>query len=233
MSGSLGRDAGSVWSAQGLRSFGRRTAKALAQRMLPRSVAVWRGSATASAPRRVALTFDDGPASLTGEYLNVLAELDARATFFLVGEMCVEYPELVRAIAVQGHEVAGHGYTHRRFTSLTRAELEAELLGTAAVLPPTRGANKLVRPPYGAVSLATLATCARHGFTSVMWSLNSGDWRQRSAPDVANTFDEAVAPGEIVLLHEGQPWTLDALPTIIKNLRKRGHELVTVSELLA
>jgi peptidoglycan/xylan/chitin deacetylase (PgdA/CDA1 family) len=66
-----------------------------------------------------------------------------------------------------------------------------------------------------------------------MWSLNSGDWREQSAPDVAKTFVQAVAPGEIVLLHEGQSWTLDALPTIIENLRKWGHELVTVSELLA
>jgi len=248
MSASFQSDQGSLWSAQGLRSLGRRSAKAIAQQILPRSVAVWRGSEArhhglgalrhrrggkAMAPGRVALTFDDGPAPLTSEYLRVLGALDARATFFLVGEMCVEYPELVRAIAVQGHEVAGHGYTHRRFTSLTRAELEAELLRTAAVLPPTPAAKKLVRPPYGAVSLGTLATCVRHGFTSVMWSLNSGDWRERSAPDVANTFVEAVAPGEIVLLHEGQPWTLDALPTIIQNLRKWGHELVTVSELLA
>ena len=248
MSAPLHSDEGSLWSAQGLRSFGRRSAKAIAQQLLPRSVAVWRGSEArntglgalrsrrgrnAIVPGRVALTFDDGPAPLTSEYLRVLAALDARATFFLVGEMCVEYPELVRAIAVQGHEVAGHGYTHRRFTSLTRAELEAELLRTAAVLPPTPAANKLVRPPYGAVSLATLATCVRHGFTSVMWSLNSGDWRKQNAPEVANTFVEAVAPGEIVLLHEGQSWTLDALPTIIKNLRKWGHELVTVSELLA
>ena len=240
-------DTGPLWSEQGLRSFGRRGAKAIAQHLLPRSVAVWRGSearraglgglrygwgAKTRAPGRVALTFDDGPAPLTNEYLRVLAALDARATFFLVGEMCVEYPELVRAIAVQGHEVAGHGYTHRRFTSLTRAELEAELWRTAAVLPPTPAANKLVRPPYGAVSLATLATCVRHGFTSVMWSLNSGDWREHNPRDVANTFVEAVAPGEIVLLHEGQSWTLDALPTIIENLRKCGHELVTVSELL-
>ena len=247
MSGLFPADAGSLLSVQGLRAFGRRSAKALAQQLLPRSVAVWRGSqarhaglgpsryrrGTNTTPGRVALTFDDGPAPLTHEYLKVLADLEARATFFLVGEMCVEYPDLVRAIAVQGHEVAGHGYTHRRFTTLTRAELEAELWRTAAVLPPTRTANKLVRPPYGAVSLATLATCVRHGFTSVMWSLNSGDWRQQDAPTVANTFVEAVAPGEIVLLHEGQPWTLDALPTIIENLRRWGHELVTVSELLA
>ena len=247
MSGLFPSETGSLLSAQRLKSLGRRSAKVIAQHLLPRSVAVWRGSEarhrglgalrygwrTNTAPGRVALTFDDGPAPLTHEYLRVLAELDARATFFLVGEMCVEYPELVRAIAVHGHEVAGHGYTHRRFTSLTRAELEAELWRTAAVLPPTPAAKKLVRPPYGAVSLATLATCARHGFTRVMLSLNSGDWRERSAPDVAKTFVQAVAPGEIVLLHEGQPWTLDALPTIIENLRKCGHELVTVSELLA
>src|SRR3954464_922607 len=107
MSALLQSDEGSLWSAQGLRSFGRRSAKAIAQQLLPRSVAVWRGrearhrglgalrsrwGGSTTTPGRVALTFDDGPAPLTSEYLRVLAALDARATFFLVGEMCVEYP---------------------------------------------------------------------------------------------------------------------------------------------
>jgi peptidoglycan/xylan/chitin deacetylase (PgdA/CDA1 family) len=209
----------------------RRTAKALAEALLPSSLVVWRG---APEHRRVALTFDDGPDSLTPQYLEVLERAGARATFFLVGELCEKSPELVRAIAAGGHELGNHGYTHRPFPKLGGRELASELLRTQSLLPMTRRGRALVRPPYGAVSPASLLTCARNGFTTVLWSLNSGDWKRRSAREVERTFtDHTAAPGEIVLLHEGQSWTLNALPAIVGQLKKAGNELVTVSELLA
>jgi peptidoglycan/xylan/chitin deacetylase (PgdA/CDA1 family) len=209
----------------------RRTAKVLAEALLPASLVVWRG---APEKRRIALTFDDGPDSLTPQYLEVLQRAGVRATFFLVGELCEKNPELVRAIADGGHELGNHGYTHRPFPKLGGRELQSELLRTQELLPKTRHGRALVRPPYGAVSPKSLLTCARHGFTTVLWSLNSGDWKRQSASEVEKAFAEhAAAPGEIVLLHEGQPWTLNALPTIVGELRKAGHELVTVSELLA
>jgi peptidoglycan/xylan/chitin deacetylase (PgdA/CDA1 family) len=231
---------------------GRRGAKLLAEQLLPASLVVWRGregrsqplgalqralfggAAPAPTAGRVALTFDDGPTSLTPAYLDVLAELDVRATFFLVGELCEAHPELVTAIAARGHQLAGHGYTHRRFTTLSQAELADELERTRLLLPPGEGTPKLVRPPYGAISLPSLAACRRHGFTAVLWSLNSGDWRSREACQVErNMAQQVAAAGEIVLLHEGQPWTMKALPAIVGSLRQVGHELVTVGELLA
>ncbi len=209
----------------------RRTAKAVAEALLPSSLVVWRGAAER---RRIALTFDDGPDSLTPQYLEALERAGARATFFLVGELCEKNPQLVRAIADAGHELGNHGYTHRPFPKLGGRELASELSRTQALLPKTRLGRALVRPPYGAVSPASLLTCARQGFTTVLWSLNSGDWKRRSALELEQTFtDQAAAPGEIVLLHEGQSWTLNALPTIVGELKKAGHELVTVSELLA
>lgn len=209
----------------------RRRAKAVAEAVLPSSIVVWRGRERRP---RVALTFDDGPGPLTMDYLDALERLDARATFFLVGEMCEKYPELVRAIASRGHELANHGYTHRPFPKLGDRELSAELLRTQALLPSRRSGRALVRPPYGAVSPASLLTCARQGFTTVMWSVNSGDWARHDAEDVVRTFATTSASGgDIVLLHEGQPWTMKALPTIVGELKRAGHELVTVSELLA
>ncbi len=229
-------------------NFGRRGAKALAEDLLPESVVFWRGAegrrkplsalrrtlmGTGSAgPCRVALTFDDGPLPLTRDYLRVLADLGVRATFFLVGELCAREPELVQEMADAGHELAGHGYTHRRFTALSQAELASELVRTNELLPKTP--RRLVRPPYGAVSPASLLVCAREGFTTVLWSLDSGDWANHDAAQIEQAvLQHRTTPGEIVLLHEGQPWTLDALPAIVGNLRKAGHELVTVGELLA
>lgn len=211
----------------------RRGAKALGQLVLPRTVAVWRGSGHRSAPGKVALTFDDGPDAMTPEYLAVLDQLGVRATFFFVGENCRARPELVRETASLGHELAGHGYTHRRFSELSVTELWRELEQTRELLPPSPSGRALVRPPFGAVSPRSLLTCARAGFTTVLWSLNSGDWCQRDPSAVSRTLREGEpSAGEIVLLHEGQPWTINALPDIVDSLKRKGHELVTVSELL-
>ena len=242
----------SLPTGQGPLAYVRRGAKALAEDLLPDAMVVWRGrearrkpfsslrrvlrgnAASSPGPGRVALTFDDGPTALTVDYLRVLERLGARATFFLVGELCAEHPELVRAITSAGHEVAGHGYTHRPFTSLSRGQLVDELSRTQALLPPHAAGRALVRPPYGAVSAASLLACSAHGFTTVLWSLNSGDWRSHDAQAVENTMAaQAALPGEIVLLHEGQTWTMNALPAIVGSLQKAGHELCTVGELLA
>jgi peptidoglycan/xylan/chitin deacetylase (PgdA/CDA1 family) len=189
-----------------------------------------------SAERRkaVALTFDDGPTSLTPEYLRVLDQLGVRATFFVVGKACAEYPQLVRAIASHGHELANHGYTHRRFTSLSSSELEQELELTQDLLDTFQvPQRRLVRPPHGAMSLWTMLNCSLAGFTTVLWSFDSGDARTRSGADLEQAFTATpVNDGDIILLHEGQTWTLQALPTIVKALEKTGHELVTVGELL-
>jgi peptidoglycan/xylan/chitin deacetylase (PgdA/CDA1 family) len=210
----------------------RSSAKALARAFAPPKVVVWNGRRKLAAPRRrVALTFDDGPTDLTHDYLSVLGRFGTRATFFVVGELCARRPDLVHAMVQAGHELAGHGYTHRRFTELSTFELRDELERTRALLPDP-GRRPFVRPPHGAVSLSSTIACARAGFTCVLWSRDSGDWCTRRADDVVRTFHEALEPGAIVLFHEGQAWTLDALPEILTNLEKAGHELCTVGELL-
>lgn len=212
----------------------RQSAKALAQAILPSSMVMWRGARSNSGRSAVALTFDDGPTPLTLAYLQVLDQLGAKATFFVVGEACTQYPDLVRAIADRGHQLANHGYTHRRFTTLPSNEVELEIQRTQALLdvhqPPR---HRLVRPPHGATSLRSMLNCSLAGFTTVLWSIDSGDARSNDAKEIERSFTtNTVSDGDIVLLHEGQPWTLSALPTIVNELEKAGHELVTVGELL-
>jgi len=209
----------------------RRAAQIVAEAVLPESMVVWHGPQQRS---RVALTFDDGPDELTTAYLDVLERFGVRATFFLVGEHCASHPDLVRAIAARGHEVAGHGYTHRPFPWLCSIDLlEEELERTAALLPQSVP-RAFVRPPHGAVSIASLVATARAGFTTVLWSFDSGDWRTEKPDEVADAFrNGSIAPGTIVLLHEGQDWTLQALPMILEQLLEAGHEPVTVRELLS
>jgi peptidoglycan/xylan/chitin deacetylase (PgdA/CDA1 family) len=223
-------------SKRGLRAAGHRGVRKIAQFVVPQSLVVWRGADARGArgKKRVALTFDDGPMDLTPRYLDVLGRFGAKATFFVVGEQCKKHPDLALEIASRGHQVANHGYTHKRFPSLSGPELRDELARTESLLPSTGHGPGFVRPPHGAISLSSLVTCAQAGLKVVLWSFDSGDSRTEKASDVIAAFDrtESSEPGSIVLLHEGQTWTLDALPAILAKLKGAGHELVTVGELL-
>ncbi|MDW8283312.1 MAG: polysaccharide deacetylase family protein [Myxococcales bacterium] len=195
--------------------------------MVPRRLLLLRGPRRAP---RVALTFDDGPDWLTEQYLDVLDKLGLRASFFLIGRQAAAQPDLVRAYLRHGHEVFGHGYSHRRFPTLTEAELQDELARTDALLPPMP--LRLVRPPRGALDARTLFRCAHFGYTLALWSLDSLDHRLTDADALlARLRHRPPEGGEILLLHEGQTWTLSALPGIAALLRAQGLVAVPLSEL--
>ncbi len=197
--------------------------------LVPQRLVVLRGSAR---DNQVALTFDDGPDRLTGRYLDLLDRLAVRATFFLIGKQIEPDPRMINEYLCRGHEVASHGHSHRKFPTLSSAELRDELRRTSALLPPAVG-MQLVRPPHGAVSARSVASCAFFGFSTVMWSLNSMDYKLRDGRGVAAQISsQPVSGGEIILLHEGQEWTLSALPLIVESLRQRGFTLSTVGDML-
>ena len=183
--------------------------------------------------RRVALTFDDGPDEMTDAYLEVLARYDARATFFMIGDACRRWPEQLARVAAHGHELGGHGFTHTPFPELTAEALRDELARTEALMPPRpQGLGqppRLVRPPRGATSPVSLLRCARAGYVTALWSRDSDDCRTRRPEEVAaNVSPDRVDPGDVILIHEAQPWTLEALPTILENFRAAGYDLVTI-----
>lgn len=208
----------------------RSIAKRAAARVAPDAI-VFHGPRTG--PRRVALTFDDGPDALTFEYLDLLDEHQARATFFVVGASVERHQEALRETIRRGHEVAGHGFSHKPFSELSAPAIASELLLTQDMLPPPMLRRPVVRPPYGTVTVRSVLSTAAAGFTSVIWSLDSDDCRTEDSKVVVDRLSpERVETGDIVLLHEGQRWTLEALPLVVSRLKSAGYELVTVSELL-
>ena len=183
----------------------------------------------------MALSFDDGPDAMTPVYLDTLDRLGIRATFFVIGANCERHPHLVKEMVRRGHDVVPHGFSHRRFPLMTARELFSELKQSAKVLShlPQRRGN-LVRPPGGHVTVRTIALCSMFGYTTALWSLNSEDCREKDPEKIARaTVPDDVRPGEIVLMHEGQEWTLEALPLIVERARARGYTLCRVSDLLA
>jgi peptidoglycan-N-acetylglucosamine deacetylase len=182
--------------------------------------------------RRVALTFDDGPDHLTERYLETLDELGVPATFFLIGQYAAEHPDLVRAYLRHGHQVAGHGFDHARFTHLGRRALLDQCAHTDSALGGQISGRPWVRPPHGAVDATSLLNLVTAGYTVAMWSVDSRDYETRDPAEVAANCSHTAA-GDVVLFHEGQQWTLDALPEIVATIHAAGLECVTMHDLFA
>lgn len=188
-----------------------------------------RGSSTAN---RVALTFDDGPDHMTERYLDVLDDLGVPATFFLIGGRATDHPELVREYLRRGHQIAGHGFDHKRFTKLSRRALLEQCARTDEVLGGQLNGRPWVRPPHGSLDATSLVSLVTSGYTVAMWSLDSFDYHTTDPGQLAEHC-AGITAGEVVLFHEGQQWTLDALPRIVTSLHAAGLECVTMHDLFA
>ena len=169
----------------------------------------------------VALTFDDGPTPLTGELLDVLADHGARATMFNVGTAVEEHPEMVQEQLDAGHAVENHTRTHADLTKLTAEEVAEEITTANADLQDAGAEPQWFRPPYGYTDERVKAAVAAAGLQEVIWTTDTFDW-QESSPQQLLDRALAVEPGGIILMHDGQQRTVDALPAILDALADRG-----------
>lgn len=184
--------------------------------------------------RRVALTFDDGPRpEYTAAILALLRRHRARATFLVTGRMSERYPELVRAIADDGHEVASHTYNHLHLDDLTRDEIIYELVKTKVVLDDAiGGSSRFFRPPGGHYSQKVREAVAAIGYFPVFWTINGGSYSRMAPAEAAEAITRRVADGAILLLHNGADNTLPMLPELLGSLASAGYRCVTVSDIL-
>ena len=139
-----------------------RALREIAAQVLPRSVYFAHGARNARR-KRVALTFDDGPDTMTGAYLDVLADLGVRATFFLIGEQLARDTDCALEYLRRGHAIGGHGWTHEAFPPMSSTRLGDELARMDAILPCPQGHRPLVRPPRGILSPRALLRLAAAG----------------------------------------------------------------------
>lgn len=158
-------------------------------------------------PRAVALTFDDGPEpAVTPRVLEMLDRAGVAATFFLVGERAAQQPGLVREIAAAGHAVANHTWSHRKaFALLPPGAMAAELDRAQDVLATLTGtAPAYFRPPAGIRSVLLEPLLARRGLFLASWTRRGLDAFARDAGAVHRRLVRGLAPGDILLLHDGQ-----------------------------
>ena len=182
--------------------------------------------------KRVALTFDDGPDHMTERYLDLLDELRVPATFFLIGKLAEDRPDLVREYVRRGHQLGGHGFDHKRFNKLGRRALLDQCARTNDAVGCQLGGRPWLRPPHGSLDAPSLINLVASGYTVAMWSFDSLDYTTTSADEIAAQCARVTA-GDVVLLHEGQQCTLDALPRIVDSIHAQGLECVTMHDLFA
>ncbi|WP_443081046.1 polysaccharide deacetylase family protein [Streptomyces sp. PmtA] len=199
-----------------------------------------RNAAGAKAPvdcektKCIALTFDGGPGKATPALLDILKKEKVHATFFLLGRNHVlKYPETVRRLAAEGHEVANHTWTHERLDTLDKDAIREELGRTQDAIAELTGRKPtLMRPPQGRTNDDVTAVSKELGLSQVLWSTTAKDFSTKDSALIAKrTLDQAGRDG-IILLHDIYDGTVPAVPAIITELKKRGYTLVTVTELL-
>ena len=185
-----------------------------------------------------ALTFDDGPSPHTPQLLDMLSEYGIPATFFLLVKQAERYPDTVRRILAEGHEVGNHSYSHPNLRLLSPANKAHEIARTDSILR-SLGANPaFLRPPYGSYDAYTVTAAEELGLGIMLWSLDSRDWKSLPA-DYATlrstrgtVYDSGTLRG-IFLFHDTHKRTVEDLPRIIRDLRAGGcQRFVTVSDYL-
>ncbi len=181
----------------------------------------------------VALTFDDGPhPQNTKILLDTLRREKIKATFFVSGSEAEKYPELIKAIADDGHEIGNHSFYHRKLSEIGWNSYQQEVEKTWKFIS-KHLTQKLFRPPFGEINLKMVRFIANNQFIYVGWTVDSEDSFIKNSHALVQHFrHKIVKNGDIILFHEDYTSTIDSMPDIIADLKARGFKLVTISELI-
>lgn len=198
---------------------------------------VWRLPA---GQNRIALTFDDGPSESTAALLALLKQHNARATFFVCGRNAARLPEVLRAIARDGHEIGNHTWSHPRLDFTSRARMRDEIGRTQTVIEEITGSKPtLFRAPFGVRWFGLGTVQKEFGLTGVLWTVIGLDWKL-TAPAIARRLDRAATDGGILCLHDGRVLqerpdignTIEAVRLLLPLLQAKNLSPTSVSAML-
>ena len=189
----------------------------------------------------VALTFDDGPhENYTTELLDTLAKYDVTATFFLIGKNVEQYPEIVKRIQSEGHEIANHSYDHRILPFQSDREIRRQIDSTSSLIESVAGViPKYFRPPMGLLTSSVIDIIEASGHIAVIGDVYPRDPHKPGVDKIVERVLKRTKPGSIIIMHDGGTWgkidrsqSVKAVPIIIESLRQKGYRFLTVSELI-
>lgn len=196
--------------------------------------------------KQLALTFDDGPDPVyTPKILDILKETHTHATFFVIGANALMNPEILTRELDEGHDIGNHTFTHPNISEISVHQLQIEVTSTEKLLESYLGRGSLLfRPPYAEDAepetidrVKGIYGLSQLGYLIVGMNIDPNDWQQPGIENIIQSVLTQVSQnaGNIILLHDAggnREQTVAALPVIISELKQRGYELVTLSELL-
>ncbi len=192
---------------------------------------------TSSDEKKIALTFDDGPhPRITREIISILKENEVTATFFVIGQNADNYPDTMKLLAQSGYEIGNHTYSHKNLKKMSEKEVKEEFRRCSEALLKFGVEPTLMRPPEGFFSDDVIKVSRGMEYDIILWSIDTRDWAHTPSSNIVKNVLENARGGDIILMHDylsGYGGTCEALRTIIPELKNRGFEFVTVSELIS
>ncbi len=181
-----------------------------------------------------AISFDAAwGADNTGKILDALDEFGVKTTFFVVSAWAEQYPDTARMIVERGHELMNHSSKHDHYNALTASQIVADVNKCNDAIEALTGVRPtLMRCPFGEYDDHVISAVRSAGMEPIQWDVDSLDWKGISASEITKRVIGKVGCGSIVLFHNAGEHTPEALPEILRSLKRQGYEIVPISELL-
>ena len=185
---------------------------------------------------KVALTFDAAWGNEdTKEIMEILRKHEVKVTFFMTGGWVENYPEDVKFILSEGHDLGNHSENHKNMSKLSTEEQKKEIMTVHDKVKELTGYEMfLFRPPYGDYDNSVIKTAMACSYYPIQWDVDSLDWKDYGVDSIIKTVCEHkhLGNGSIILCHNGAKYTAKALDTLITTLKEKGYTFVPVSELI-
>ena len=185
---------------------------------------------------KVALSFDAAWGNDdTATILDILKKHNVKATFFMTGGWVESYPDDVKRILADGHDLGNHSENHKNMSQLSNDEKQSEIMDVHTKVQELTGYEMfLFRPPYGDYDNDVIKVAKNCGYYPIQWDVDSLDWKDYGVDSIIKTVTEHkhLGSGSIILCHNGAKYTAEALDTLITTLQDKGYELVPISELI-
>ncbi|OCN04471.1 hypothetical protein A4S06_02320 [Erysipelotrichaceae bacterium MTC7] len=178
----------------------------------------------------VTLTFDDGPGyGSTERILNVLAQYNIKATFFVLGQKVAQNPAMLQRIIAEGHTVGSHSYDHPDLATLSLDAAQQQMDATDQQIIAAGGqATRYMRPPYGSYSDALRQHIQKK---EILWNVDSNDWRNKQNPQATvNNVMSSLNQNSLILFHDIYDSSASAVEMIIPQLLANGYRFVSLDE---
>lgn len=184
--------------------------------------------------KKVAITFDCAwGTEYTDQILKALEVSEVKATFFTVEFWTEKYGDFVKKISEAGHTVGTHSSTHSYMSKQNAEDIKKELTASSEAIEKITGKKvELFRAPYGDYDDELIKTASSLGYYTIQWDVDSLDWKDLSASDIAMRVINGVKSGSIILMHNNGLHTAEAVPIILETLKNKGYTFVTVDELI-